>query len=164
VEPAAAAQIVPGSGPLGGAALANYAQQNVGLNAGGMPGPGAGPNPQIGAPPVPGGIPGGMAPGAGAGGPPPVPMAGAAGGPPPGPPPGGPGGPQGALAGILGGGTPPPGHTRRGFGPSPNLHLAGGGGGGAFNLQDVANAFRALPPSKIKGRVWLIGKILSGAA
>lgn len=57
-----------------------------------------------------------------------------------------------------------PGRVRQGFGPSPNLHLGPAGQGGIFDLKNVINDFQALPPDKIKGKVFLIRNITGGAA
>ncbi len=151
ISPAASASLTPADstivGPEGAAAI------NAGLQAGatGMPAPG---QPPLGAPGGPSGEGGAAAPGGpGAVGP-------ASGGPAPvlG------GAPAGAVGGQSSGGaiTAAP-HHRAGFGPSANLHLAGGQGG-SFDLKDVVNDFRSLPPDKIKGKVYLIGDITGGAA
>lgn len=92
-------------------------------------------------------------------------------------------GPASTLAGIGGppGGLPPaspasrpggfgpdpglaaPSRVRKGFGPGNNL-FQGDSSKGVFGLQMVANDIRALSPDKLKGRVWLKGDILGGAA
>lgn len=139
------------AGPSGAAQIAESLQSG----ATGMAGPGQ--------PPL--GAPGGPSGGGGPSGPgPAAPPAGPAG--PAGPPPGSP--QAGAAQQILAQHANPaaPGHVRRGFGPSPNLHLAGpgGNGGGNFDRGQVVNDFRALPPEKLKGQVFLIGDITNGAA
>lgn len=156
VSPQASAALLPGQASIVGAQGQQQIAQGLLAGSTGQPAPG---QPALGAPGGPSGE-GGIAST--------PPQGGAAPGSPAGPAPGG--GPPLASPDLSGQAPaqaqPPvaPGSQRRGFGPSANLHLAGSGGGGAFDMKNVINDFQALPPEKIKGRVYLVGDIAGGAA
>jgi hypothetical protein len=147
VTPQASQALLPGQDAILGAGGQQQIAASLMAGATGQPAPG---QPGLGAPGGPSGEGGvaSTAPGGPGGGTP------APGGPPAQSP------IVGAQAPAAG---PPPGSHRSGFGPNANLHLAGAGGGN-FDLQSVTNDFMALPPDKIKGKVYLIGPISQGAA
>jgi hypothetical protein len=151
VSPQASQALLPGQDSILGAQGQQQIAQGLMAGSTGQPAPG---QPPLGAPGGPSGEGGAAAPA-------PNSPAGPANGSPSGMAPN-------ASQGAAPLGAPPapsaPGVHRSGFGPSANLHLAGSGGGGNFDLQHVTNDFMALPPDKIKGKVYLIGAIAQGAA
>jgi hypothetical protein len=161
VTPQASAALLPGQAAIIGAGGAQAIAAGLSAGATGQPSTPGGP--PLGAPGGPSGEGGvastpaapGSPGGPGAAGPPAQAM------------------PQASPQALGPGGPTPqapvptaPGHQRRGFGPQANLHLGGlpSGAGGVFHLQDVLNDIQALPPEKLKGKVYLIGKITGGAA
>ena len=149
VTPQASQSLLPGQEAILGAQGQQQIAQGLLAGATGQPVPG---QPPLGAPGGPSGE-GGVA-STGAAGPPLQPGPGTAPVPP---------APLGGQAPAAGPPAGAPGRQRLGFGPNANLHLAGGPGG-SFDLKDVVSDFQALPPDKIKGKVYLIGDITGGAA